>query len=76
VSPPILPREKRGIILVTETTGSDKFITLAEMLNLVNRSVQKHIVTIEDPIEPLYHDDKSTINQREVGSHTARTRRP
>ena len=45
-----LAREERGIILVTGTTGSGKSTTLASMLDLVNRSVPKHIATIEDPI--------------------------
>ncbi len=65
-----LAREERGIILVTGTTGSGKSTTLASMLDLVNRSVPKHIVTIEDPIEFLHRDDKSIINQREVGTDT------
>jgi twitching motility protein PilT len=63
--------EERGIILVTGTTGSGKSTTLAAMLDLVNRSMHKHIVTIEDPIEFLHRDDKSFISQREVGSDTA-----
>ncbi len=62
--------EERGIILVTGTTGSGKSTTLASMIDLVNRSVAKHIVTIEDPIEFLHRDKKSLINQREVGSDT------
>jgi twitching motility protein PilT len=66
-----LAREERGIILVTGTTGSGKSTTLASMLDLVNRSEPKHIVTIEDPIEYLHRDDKSIINQREVGTDTA-----
>ena len=66
-----LAREERGIILVTGTTGSGKSTTLAAMLNLVNRSSHKHIVTIEDPIEFLHRDDRSIINQREVGTDTA-----
>lgn len=66
-----LAREERGIILVTGTTGSGKSTTLASMLDLVNRSMQKHIVTIEDPIEFLHRDDRSLINQREVGLDTA-----
>src|SRR5215212_4775386 len=66
-----LAREERGIILVTGTTGSGKSTTLASMLDLVNRSVSKHIVTIEDPIEYLHRDDKSIINQREVGTDTS-----
>ena len=62
--------EERGIILVTGTTGSGKSTTLASMLDLVNRSTSKHIVTIEDPIEFLHRDHKSIINQREVGTDT------
>ena len=66
-----LSAEERGIVLVTGTTGSGKSTTLASMLDLVNRSANKHIVTIEDPIEFLHRDYKSLINQREVGSDTA-----
>ena len=66
-----LAREERGIVLVTGTTGSGKSTTLAAMLDLVNRSVPKHIVTIEDPIEFLHRNQKSIINQREVGTDTA-----
>ena len=62
--------EERGIVLVTGTTGSGKSTTLASMLDLVNRTTPKHIVTIEDPIEFLHRDDKSIINQREVGPDT------
>jgi twitching motility protein PilT len=51
-----LAREERGIILVTGTTGSGKSTTLASMLDLVNRTVPKHIVTIEDPIVFLHRD--------------------
>ena len=65
-----LAQEERGIILVTGTTGSGKSTTLASMLDLVNSSMQKHIVTIEDPIEFLHRDQKSLINQREVGMDT------
>jgi twitching motility protein PilT len=63
--------EERGIILLTGTTGSGKSTTLASMIDLVNHSMPKHIVTIEDPIEYLHRDDKSIINQREVGTDTA-----
>jgi twitching motility protein PilT len=63
--------EERGIILVTGTTGSGKSTTLASMIDLINRSMPKHVVTIEDPIEFLHKDDKSIINQREVGTDTA-----
>ena len=65
-----LAQEERGIILVTGTTGSGKSTTLASMIDLVNHSMYKHIVTIEDPIEFLHKDDKSYISQREVGSDT------
>jgi twitching motility protein PilT len=63
--------EERGIVLVTGTTGSGKSTTLAAMIDLVNRSEHKHIVTIEDPIEFLHRDARSIINQREVGTDTA-----
>src|SRR5918998_802460 len=63
--------EERGIILLTGTTGSGKSTTLASMIDLVNHSMRKHVVTIEDPIEYLHRDDKSIINQREVGTDTA-----
>ena len=62
--------EERGIVLVTGTTGSGKSTTLASMIDLVNRSMRKHIVTIEDPIEFLHSDARSLINQREVGTDT------
>ncbi len=63
--------EERGIVLVTGTTGSGKSTTLASMIDLVNHSMRKHIVTIEDPIEFLHRDAMSIINQREVGADTA-----
>ncbi len=57
----------RGLFLVTGPTGSGKSTTLASLINLLNETVDHHIITIEDPIE-FYHDHKeSTINQREVG---------
>jgi twitching motility protein PilT len=65
-----LAQEERGIVLVTGTTGSGKSTTLASMIGLVNHSMRKHIVTIEDPIEFLHHDDQSIVNQREVGTDT------
>jgi twitching motility protein PilT len=63
-------QEERGIILVTGTTGSGKSTTLAAMIDRINASQAKHIVSIEDPIEYLHRDKKSIINQREVGSDT------
>ncbi|ABG04133.1 twitching motility protein [Rubrobacter xylanophilus DSM 9941] len=66
-----LAREERGIVLVTGTTGSGKSTTLAAMIDLINRSEARHIVTVEDPIEFLHRDRRSIINQREVGMDTA-----
>jgi twitching motility protein PilT len=65
-----LAEEPRGIVLVTGTTGSGKSTTLAAMLDHVNATVARNIVTIEDPIEFLHADNRSIINQREVGSDT------
>src|SRR5215208_2655404 len=66
-----LADEERGIILLTGTTGSGKSTTLAAIIDRINSSTAKHIVTIEDPIEFLHRDKKSIINQREVGDDTA-----
>jgi twitching motility protein PilT len=71
--PPViadLAQEERGIILVTGTTGSGKSTTLAAMIDQINATDSKHIVTIEDPIEFLHPDKRSIINQREVGQDT------
>jgi len=62
--------EKRGLVLVTGSTGSGKSTTLASMINHVNLSKPRKIVTIEDPIEFLIPDVVSSISQREVGSDT------
>jgi twitching motility protein PilT len=59
-----------GLVLVTGPTGSGKSTTLAAMINLIARARQCHVVTIEDPIEFLFQDDKATISQREVGTDT------
>ncbi len=60
----------RGLILVTGPTGSGKSTTLAAILNLINHTRSCHIVTIEDPIEYLHHDNQSIVTQREVGADT------
>jgi len=60
----------RGLVLVTGPTGSGKSTTLAAIVNYINHSRSVHIVTIEDPIEYLHKDNKSVINQREVGMDT------
>ncbi|HXK48757.1 MAG TPA: PilT/PilU family type 4a pilus ATPase, partial [Deltaproteobacteria bacterium] len=62
--------ERKGLILVTGTTGSGKSTTLAAMVNHINTNRNCHVITIEDPIEFLHRDRKSIINQREVGSDT------
>jgi len=58
----------RGLVLVTGGTGSGKSTTLAAMIDAMNKRYQKHIITLEDPIEYLLHSNKCTIEQREVGS--------
>jgi len=65
-----LALSQRGLILVTGTTGSGKSTTLAGMIDYINSVERKHVITIEDPIEYLFRDKKSIINQREVGSDT------
>ena len=65
-----LAEEPRGIVLVTGTTGSGKSTTLAAMIDHINRTRARHMVTLEDPIEYLHRDKLSIINQREVGADT------
>ncbi len=65
-----LAEQPRGIILLTGTTGSGKSTTLAAMIDQINTTKARHIVTLEDPIEYLHHDKQSIINQREVGTDT------
>jgi twitching motility protein PilT len=76
--PPVvreLAEEERGIVLLTGTTGSGKSTTLAAMIDHMNRTMSKHVVTIEDPIEFVHKDVRSVINQREVGMDTASFKR-
>jgi twitching motility protein PilT len=70
-----LAEEERGIVLLTGTTGSGKSTTLAAMIDHMNETMSKHIVTIEDPIEFVHEDKRSAINQREVGMDTASFKR-
>jgi twitching motility protein PilT len=68
--PPVVARlamEPRGLVLVTGPAGSGKTTTLAAMINHMNRHRADHIVTIEDPIEYLFEDQRCIITQREVG---------
>ena len=60
----------RGLVLVTGPTGSGKSTTLASIIELINRSRQQHILTIEDPIEFIYEPKKCIVRQREVGATT------
>jgi twitching motility protein PilT len=60
----------RGIVLVAGTTGSGKSTTLAAMLEHINANFKKHIVTLEDPIEFVFEDNQSVIEQREIGLDT------
>ncbi len=59
--------EQRGLVLCTGTTGSGKTTTLASMVDFINTQRTENIITIEDPIEYLHRDKKSTVCQREVG---------
>jgi twitching motility protein PilT len=60
----------RGIVLVAGATGSGKSTTLAAMMQHINRSSRKHVITLEDPIEYVFEDDQSVIEQREIGLDT------
>jgi len=57
----------QGMVLLAGVTGSGKSTTIASMLNWINRHYSKHILTLEDPIEFVYTEDKCLINQREIG---------
>lgn len=62
-----LCRRPRGLFLVTGPTGSGKTTTLASMINYINENLDRHIITIEDPVEYYHPHKKSLVNQREVG---------
>lgn len=71
--PPVIKdiaNNKRGLVIVTGTTGSGKSTTLASMVEHINENRADNILTIEDPIEYIYRDKKSIISQREVGGDT------
>ncbi|MBI1178228.1 PilT/PilU family type 4a pilus ATPase [bacterium] len=61
----------RGIVLVSGATGSGKSTTLAAMVEHINESSKKHIITLEDPIEYVFEDNQSVLEQREIGLDTA-----
>lgn len=76
--PPVLERlalAERGMVLVTGVTGSGKSSTLAAMISHINTHLEKHIVTLEEPIEFLHRDVRSSITQREIGVDTETFRR-
>ena len=58
---------QRGLVLLTGQTGSGKTTTLATMINFINEHYNRHVITIEDPIEFIFRDRKSIIDQREIG---------
>ncbi|MGL6194720.1 MAG: type IV pilus twitching motility protein PilT [Thermoguttaceae bacterium] len=62
-----LCKHSQGMILLAGVTGSGKSTTIASMLNWVNRNYRKHILTLEDPIEFMFTEEKCLINQREIG---------
>ncbi|GMV78951.1 MAG: twitching motility protein PilT [Planctomycetota bacterium] len=62
--------QPNGLVIVTGPTGSGKSTTLAAMIQYINQTYQNHVITIEDPIEFVYSDELSTINQRELGLDT------
>lgn len=66
-----LVKREKGLILVTGPTGSGKSTTLASMLHQINITENKHIITIEDPVEFVHTNIKSLFSQREVGENTA-----
>ena len=72
--PPVVGRFcalPKGLVLVTGPTGSGKSTTLAAMVDLINRTREEHIITLEDPVEFVHASGKAMVNQREVGAHTS-----
>ena len=65
-----LPRYRAGLVLVTGPTGSGKSTTLAAIVDEINQTQERHVVTIEDPIEFVHQSQKSVVTQREVGEDT------
>jgi len=65
-----IAEERRGLVLVTGTTGSGKTTTLASLVDQINATRTSHIITLEDPIEYLHRDEMSIVSQREIGVDT------
>lgn len=71
--PPVcrtLAEKDRGLVLCVGAAGNGKSTTLAAMIDYMNHSLSRHVVTVEDPIEYLYEDDRCSISQREIGLDT------
>ncbi|MCA9530594.1 MAG: PilT/PilU family type 4a pilus ATPase [Myxococcales bacterium] len=74
--PPVLrdlTAMQNGLVLVTGPTGSGKTTTLTAMIDEINRTSRRHVITIEDPVEYIHVADKAIITQRELGTHTNNT---
>lgn len=67
----LLVEKERGLVLCVGAAGQGKTTTLASMIDDLNHNVAKHVVTVEDPIEYLYEDDRCSVSQREIGFDTA-----
>jgi twitching motility protein PilT len=65
-----ISRSPRGIVLVSGSTGSGKSTTLAAMIEYINANFKRHIITLEDPIEFVFEDNQSVVEQREIGLDT------
>jgi len=65
-----LSSRPKGLVLITSPTGSGKSTTLAAMIDWINRNQNRHILTIEDPVEFVHTSQRSLIRHREVGLHT------
>lgn len=63
-------KKSKGLVLVTGPTGSGKSTTLASLIDTINSTQERHIITLEDPIEYVHHHKKGIVNQREIGSDT------
>lgn len=69
-----LAETERGLVLVTGVSGSGKTSTIAALVSHINHTLQRHILTLEDPIEYLHRDLKSSVTQREIGVDTESVR--
>lgn len=65
-----ISQEEQGLVFVTGPTGSGKSTTMAAMIDYINRTSYKHIITIEDPVEFVHQNQKSVIIHREIGNHS------